>query len=221
MNKKTIAIGSLSILFILLLILIKTNSIESFDTSIYNLIAMHINANLTDFFKFMTFLGEGVSIASFCVLALIVTFILKKRNIGLIVAGCVTFNSLFSEGLKRIIQRPRPEILRLINESSYSFPSSHTLASVSLCGILIYFILKSEWDRNVKIIISSLLVLFPLLIGISRIYLGVHNASDVLGGAILAMILLLIEISIIEKNELFWLKISNKKKIFFKFSKLN
>ena len=63
MNKKTIAIGSLSILFILLLILIKTNSIESFDTSIYNLIAMHINANLTDFFKFMTFLGEGVSIA--------------------------------------------------------------------------------------------------------------------------------------------------------------
>ena len=203
MNKKTIAIGSLSILFILLLILIKTNSIESFDTSIYNLIAMHINANLTDFFKFMTFLGEGVSIANFCVLALIVTFILKKRNIGLIVAGCVTFNSLFSEGLKRIIQRPRPEILRLINESSYSFPSSHTLASVSLCGILIYFILKSEWDRNVKIIISSLLVLFPLLIGISRIYLGVHNASDVLGGAILAMILLLIEISIIEKNELF------------------
>ena len=203
MNKKTIAIGSLSILFILLLILIKTNSIESFDTSIYNLIAMHINANLTDFFKFMTFLGEGVSIASFCVLALIVTFILKKRNIGLIVAGCVTFNSLFSEGLKRIIQRPRPEILRLINESSYSFPSSHTLASVSLCGILIYFILKSEWDRNVKIIISSLLVLFPLLIGISRIYLGVHNASDVLGGAILAMILLLIEISIIEKKELF------------------
>ena len=203
MNKKTIAIGSLSILFILLLILIKTNSIESFDTSIYNLIAMHINANLTDFFKFMTFLGEGVSIASFCVLALIVTFILKKRNIGLIVAGCVTFNSLFSEGLKRIIQRPRPEILRLINESSYSFPSSHTLASVSLCGILIYFILKSEWDRNVKIVISSLLVLFPLLIGISRIYLGAHNASDVFGGAILAMILLLIEISIIEKNELF------------------
>ena len=203
MNKKTIAIGSLSILFILLLILIKTNSIESFDTSIYNLIAMHINANLTDFFKFMTFLGEGVSIANFCVLALIVTFILKKRNIGLIVAGCVTFNSLFSEGLKRIIQRPRPEILRLINESSYSFPSSHTLASVSLCGILIYFIFRSGWDRNVKIAISTLLVLFPLLIAISRIYLGVHNASDVLGGAIIAMILLLIEISIIEKKELF------------------
>ena len=151
----------------------------------------------------MTLLGEGVSIAGFCVLALIVTFVLKKRDMGLIIAGCVAFNSLFSEVLKRIIQRPRPEILRLINESSYSFPSSHTVASVSLCGILIYFILRSKWDRNVKIAISTLLVVFPLLIAISRIYLGVHNASDVLGGAIIAMILLLIEISIIEKKELF------------------
>ena len=203
MNKKTVAIGLLSILLIILLFLIETNSIESFDISIYNLIALTINENLTNFFRFMTFLGEGVSIAGFCVLALIITFVLKKRDMGLIIAGCVAFNSLFSEGIKRIIQRPRPEILRLIDESSYSFPSSHAVASVSLCGILIYFILRSKWDRNVKIAISTLLVLFPLLIGISRIYLGVHNASDVLGGAIIAMILLLIEISIIEKKELF------------------
>lgn len=216
MNKKTVAIGLLSILIIILLFLIETNSIESFDISIYNLISLTINENLTNFFKFMTLLGEGVSIAGFCVLALIVTFVLKKRDMGLIIAGCVAFNSLFSEVLKRIIQRPRPEILRLINESSYSFPSSHAVASVSLCGILIYFIFRSGWDRNVKIAISTLLVLFPLLIAISRIYLGVHNASDVFGGAILAMILLLIEISIIEKKELFWLKILKKKKIFFK-----
>ena len=203
MNKKTIAIGALSIIFILLLFSIKTNFIEAFDISIYSLIAMNINGNLTNFFKFMTFLGEGVSIASFCVLALIISFAMKKRNIGLIITGCVTFNSLFSEGLKMIIQRPRPEILQLVKESSYSFPSSHTLASVSLCGILLYFALKSELDKKLKIIISAILILLPLLIGMSRIYLGVHNASDVLGGAMLAIILLLIEISIIEKKELF------------------
>ena len=203
MNKKTILIIILSILFIILFILIKTNQIESFDISIYNLIAANINDNLTSFFKIMTFLGEGVSIASYCIIALIVTYILKRKNIGLIIAGCVTFNSLFSEIIKRIIQRPRPEILRLINESSYSFPSSHTLASVSLCGILIYIIYRSDLNKSVKAISTIILTLFPILIGISRIYLGVHNASDVLGGAILAVILLLIEISIIEKKELF------------------
>lgn len=131
-NKKTILIIIFSISFIILFILIKTTLIESFDIRVYNLIALNINESLTNFFKIMTFLGEGVSIASYCIIALIVSYFLKKKNIGLIIAGCVTFNSLFSEVIKNIIQRPRPEILRLINESSYSFPSSHTLASVSL-----------------------------------------------------------------------------------------
>ena len=202
-NEKNIFIIFFSILFIILLILIKTNLIYDFDISIYKLIASHINDNFTNFFKLMTFLGEGVSIASFCLIALFISFILKKRNIGLSIAACVTFNSLFSEELKRIIQRPRPEILRLVNESSYSFPSSHTLASVTLCGMIIYFVLKSEISKTLKLILTTILILFPTLIGISRIYLGVHNASDVLGGAILAIILLLIEISIIEKKELF------------------
>lgn len=202
-NKKTILIIIFSISFLILFILIKTNLIESFDIRVYNLIALNINESLTNFFKIMTFLGEGVSIASYCIIALIVSYVLKKKNIGLIIAGCVTFNSLFSEVIKRIIQRPRPEILRLINESSYSFPSSHTLASVSLCGILIYLIYRSDLNKSIKAISTIFLVLFPILIGISRIYLGVHYASDVLGGALIAIILLLIEISIIEKNELF------------------
>ena len=202
-NKKTILIIIFSISFIILFILIKTKLIEPFDIRVYNLIALNINESLTNFFKIMTFLGEGVSIASYCIIALIVSYYLKKKNIGLIIAGCVTFNSLFSEVIKRIIQRPRPEILRLINESSYSFPSSHTLASVSLCGILIYLIYRSDLNKSMKAISTIFLVLFPILIGISRIYLGVHYASDVLGGALIAIILLLIEISIIEKNELF------------------
>lgn len=203
MNKRTILIALLTILFVILTFLTKTDLLTNFDYSIYNLVVMNMNDNLTNIFNSITFLGSGISIASICVLSLIISFYLKKRNIGLIIAGCVTFNSLFSEFLKMIIQRPRPEILQLATESSYSFPSSHTLASVSLCGILLYFVLKSNLDKNLRIILSAVLILLPILIGISRIYLGVHNASDVLGGVLLAIILLLIEISIIEKKELF------------------
>ena len=200
MNRKHIIICILTFLFLSLVCLIKTDLITDFDIFIYNLFSANMNDNLTNAFKLITFLGSGVSIACACVLALIISFYLKKRNVGLAIAGCVTFNSLFSEGLKMVIQRPRPEILQLASESSYSFPSSHTLASVSLCGILLYFVLKSKLDKRLKIIFSAILTLLPILIGISRIYLGFHNASDVLGGAILAMILLLIEISIIEKK---------------------
>lgn len=200
MNKKSIIICILTIFFFILVFLIKTDPITNFDISIYNFLALSMNDNLTNIFKSITFLGSGISIASFCVLSVIICIYLEKRDIGIIIAACVTFNSLFSEGLKMVIQRPRPEIMQLTRESSFSFPSSHTLASVSLCGIILYFVLKSEADKNLKIIFSTILVLLPVLIGISRIYLGVHNASDVLGGAILAMILLLIEISIIEKK---------------------
>ena len=203
MNKKSLMIGILSFFFFIILFLIKTDSIANFDISIYNFLATNMNDGLTNIFRSITFLGSGASIAGICIIALIITFHLKKRKIGLVIAVCVTFNSLFGEGLKMIIQRPRPEILQLATESSFSFPSSHTLASVSLCGILLYFVLKWEGDKSLKIISSTMLVLLPILIGISRIYLGVHNASDVLGGAILAMILLLIEISIIEKNGYF------------------
>ena len=200
MNKKSIIICILTIFFFILVFLIKTDPITNFDISIYNFLALSMNDNLTNIFKSITFLGSGISIASFCVLSVIICIYLEKRDIGIIIAACVTFNSLFSEGLKMVIQRPRPEIMQLTRKSSFSFPSSHTLASVSLCGIILYFVLKSEADKNLKIIFSTILVLLPVLIGISRIYLGVHNASDVLGGAILAMILLLIEISIIEKK---------------------
>ena len=203
MNKRTITITALTLLFVILTFLTKTDLLTNFDYSIYSLVVHNMNDNLTNIFSIITFLGSGVSIASICVLSLIITFYLKKRNTGLIIAGCVTFNSLFSEFLKMIIQRPRPEILQLATESSYSFPSSHTLASVSLCGIFLYFVLKIEIDKKLRIVLSAILIILPILIGISRIYLGVHNASDVLGGSILAIILLLIEISIIEKNELF------------------
>ncbi len=141
-------IGILSFFFFIILFLIKTDSIATFDISIYNFLATNMNDGLTNIFRSITFLGSGASIAGICIIALIITFHLKKRKIGLVIAACVTFNSLFSEGLKMIIQRPRPEILQLATESSFSFPSSHTLASVSLCGILLYFVLKWEGDKS-------------------------------------------------------------------------
>lgn len=201
MNKKAVLAIIFLISLIVLLVLIKTNAIYAFDMTIYNMLISNMNESLTNFFKMITFLGGTSGISAFCLLALIIGIILKKGKMGFLIFGCTLVNWILNEVLKNIIQRPRPEILRLIPETSYSFPSGHTLASLSVCGILIYLILRSGLNRTIKIILTVFLTVFPILVGASRIYLGVHYASDVLGGILFALILLLMEIIIIEKKE--------------------
>ncbi len=161
-----------------------------------------MNDSLTSFLKIITFSAGTIGISCIAILALIIGIIIKKRREGLCIFLVTLFNFIVSEIIKNIIQRPRPEVLRLIPESSFSFPSGHSLVSTSFCGILIYLILKSEMNKNLKVILTVLLALFPILVGISRIYLGVHYPSDVLGGYLIGILLLFIEISIIEKKHL-------------------
>ena len=78
------------------------------------------------------------------------------------------------------------------------------MASVTMYGILIYLINKSNLDKRLKIIFSIILGIIPILVMLSRIYLGAHYASDVIGACILSTTLLLIETMIVEKKG--WLK---------------
>ena len=203
MNRKTIGIGLLSFALIILIILVKTNLIAVFDSAIYNLLTANMNDGLTNIFKSITFFGDEAFIIPVIILSVIIGVILKKIRSGAIVAIFVMVNDFIKALFKLIIQRPRPEILQLVQEGGFSFPSGHTMAAASLSGILIYLILKSGMDKNLKIVLSSILALMALLVGLSRIYLGVHYASDVLGAFIISSILLLILISINEKKGFF------------------
>lgn len=203
MNKKATYIGILSLALIVLIILIKTNLITTFDAAVYNLLTMHMNESLTSIAKAITFLGQDKFIIFVLILVLIISFILKKIKTGAIVVLFLIITHTINYIIKIIFQRPRPEILRLIEENGFSFPSGHTMAATALYGILIYLILKSELNKNLKIISASILSLMAFSVGLSRIYLGVHYASDVLGAFLISIILLLILISINEKKEFF------------------
>lgn len=203
MNRKTIGIGLLTFALIILIILVETNLIAAFDSAIYNLLSANMNDGLTNIVKSITFLGSGKFITAVLILLFIIGIALRKIKTGAMLVIFVFVNNSIKSLLKSILQRPRPEILRLVQEGGFSFPSGHTIAATSLCGLLIYITLRSEMDKNLKYIITAILVLIPLLVGMSRIYLGVHYASDVLGGYIISSILLLILISINEKKEFF------------------
>ena len=107
--------------------------------------------------------------------------------------------TVLNQLLKRILQRPRPTEFRIIEETGYSFPSGHSMVSMAFYGYLIYLIYKYVENRYVKWISIVLLSVLICSIGVSRIYLGVHYTSDVLGGFLVSISYLILFISTVNK----------------------
>ena len=75
------------------------------------------------------------------------------------------------------------------------------MASVSMYGILMYLVIKSKLSKKYKILLSVFLCILPILIGISRIYLGAHFASDIIGALLLSTIILLTITYYVDKKD--------------------
>jgi undecaprenyl-diphosphatase len=136
----------------------------------------------------ITFFGSGVFLGSLVFLLLVVFFRKEKDSFNVsMISINLLLGALINVSIKYMIQRDRPDILRLIDITGYSFPSGHSMASMSFYGFLIYLCCKNYKTRW-KYLIVSLISILILFIGISRIYLGVHYASDVLGGFSLGLL---------------------------------
>lgn len=147
--------------------------------------------------KFITNFGGAI----FLIILTITLFILiKNKKIGLsIILNLIVITGL-NQILKYILQRPRPTEYRLIEETGFSFPSGHSMVSMAFYGYLIYLIYKYVKNKDLKWISIVLLSILICSIGISRIYLGVHYTSDVLGGFLISVSYLVIYISAVIKS---------------------
>ena len=197
MNKKLVKIVSiivLSILFIINLYLILNNKTGFIDSKIYNFISKHITDINTIIAKIFTFLGSTLFITILCIISIFV----KKYRFTIIPNTLIAVG--VSQILKRVIGRTRPIGIALIEETGYSFPSGHSMVSFAFYGLIIYLIYKSKLNNKLK---TALIILFMLIIfniGLSRIYLGVHYTTDVIGGYMLGFITLTIFIELIYKK---------------------
>ena len=151
--------------------------------------------------KFITNFGGAIFII---VLTVILIAVIKNKKIWLSILANLAIITILNQLLKRILQRSRSTEYRIIEESGYSFPSGHSMISMAFYGYLIYLIYKYVENKNVKWILISLLSILICLIGISRIYLGVHYTSDVLGGFLISISYLVIYISAV--NNVFYKK---------------
>lgn len=146
--------------------------------------------------KFITNFGGAI----FLIIVTIILFILiKNKKIGFSIISNLVIVTILNQLLKNILQRPRPNEFRIIEETGYSFPSGHSMVSMAFYGYLIYLIYIYVKNKYLKWTLIVLLSILICTIGISRIYLGVHYTSDVLGGFLISISYLVIYISAVNK----------------------
>ncbi|MBA3633505.1 MAG: phosphatase PAP2 family protein [Acidobacteria bacterium] len=150
------------------------------------------NESLTVLMQFITILGSTLFLSFLCV-GVFVIFIIKnwKRAAVLLMttmAGAVILNFALKVSFGRV--RPVPFFDTPLPDS-YSFPSGHALYAACFYGVLAWLIATRIQNKSLRILVWSLAVLLALLIGLSRIYLGVHYPSDVIAGYAAAIVWIL------------------------------
>lgn len=183
------------IIFIILSILVLSKKDIAIDALVYNKISPLIKNNLTNNIKLLTYLGSGVVVIGITVFVII---FFKNKKYGLFLSIDLVLITIIQIILKNIFTRSRPLDIGLIKEKGYSFPSGHSLTSMAFYGLIIYLIYNSKLKRQEKIIYITLFSVFILIVGLSRIYLGVHFFTDVVGGFTFSICFLIIYTSIIK-----------------------
>lgn len=168
------------LLFAMLAISIQAGITVNFEGWAYSESVEKMSPLLTAVMKIITHTGDPAIVYLFC---LFLIFLSKTRKtLALPVSISVVLAGILNILLKNIFARQRPDILRLINETDYSFPSGHAMINAALYTMLILFIFKLLNRKQFKYILSAACVVWAIAIGFSRIYLGVHYAGDILGG---------------------------------------
>ena len=163
----------------------------------YDIVSKLFKFNVsTPIAKFITNFGGAIFIIS---LTTILFFVIKDKKIRISIIANLGIVTILNQIIKFIMQRPRPTEFRIIEETGYSFPSGHSMVSLAFYGYLVYLIYKYINNKHLKRTLIIILSILICVIGVSRIYLGVHYTSDVLGGFLISLAYLIIYIELVNK----------------------
>ena len=155
------------------------------DTSGYGFMSKHFISNsLTPVMRLITQFGGTILMIVWALASLV---LIKNKRIAISVVSNLVLIALLNNILKLIVRRARPTGFRLIAETGYSFPSGHSMVSMAFYGYLIYLIYKNVRNKKLRWTLITCFSLLILIIGMSRIYLGVHYTSDVFAGFLFSL----------------------------------
>ncbi len=174
-------VAGASAVFLLMTLGLLTGRLAPFDSWVYSRVAACISPRLTGPAVFITHLGGDRVLITAAVVVFL--FLWKKQSLitALVTAAILPLSSLVNTAMKYLFLRQRPSVLRLVEIGGYSFPSGHSFVSMSFYGLLIVLALHLL-PRGRRLWLCLPLGALIAAIGLSRIYLGVHYASDVLAG---------------------------------------
>ena len=178
--------------------------LTGFDTAIQTAIRGDLPAIASQFWTSITVLGNVIPLFSL-VFILAVFFYWKSWK----AEACLLVGSLFlmmgaSTALKFLYQRPRPTIEWVISTIGYSFPSWHTAATMLVAAVLAIVLYQRCQSMFWRYFGQILVIALAILVAISRIYIGVHFPTDIIGGWLLALLLLLGLYPIYDRYRFIW-----------------
>ena len=198
-NKKYYIPFTLLALFVINSILVIDNKYVGIDESIHNFIIRFSSEMTTKFMKIFTFLGSTPFIILLCILIFVILLYKKQKEYAYKCAGILIISTLINNIVKVIVRRPRPEYITVV-ENTFSYPSGHTMASVTLYGFLIYFILKSKISKTYKIIFSVILGIIPLVYILEHISFQMYSGEHFFQVCYFLVLILFMIKLLIEKN---------------------
>ena len=165
-------------------------ALTGFDSNIQTWVRGGLPAGLTRFFKTITMLGNTPVQAIIAIVAVIWLYLRQYKAEAIFVGASGLLASILIVSLKYIYQRQRPSITHLVHASGYSFPSGHSLGTFMILGAIAIVLAQRLEKKESKIVVYAITGLLIFLVGLSRIYVGVHYLTDVLAGFTLAFGLL-------------------------------
>lgn len=186
-----IAINIILIVIFLTIGLMVRNSGEGilFDVKLLEFFHKTTDPAILRFMKVVSYLGAEKFLVPAMLIIIVFNLVKKKMN----EATFLIVNTLGSFGLnsliKQIFQRTRPFDFSLVKQGGLSYPSGHSMVVMSMYLAIFYLLTRNQEDKNKRILIGGLIGSYIALMGVSRMYLGVHWPTDIIGGYICGYLL--------------------------------
>jgi len=195
------------ILFLIILVSILIGRNLFIDDIIINFISSFRNPTDTkiSIVKMITLLGDKYFIAALVVIIGFILYVFKHKEAAYMLVLNLVNIVILNKGIKYLVQRPRP-VNMLIEKDGYSFPSGHSMLSLGIYVFLMYLISKTNIKQVYKNIIYIILSIIILVVGFTRLYLGVHYPSDVIAGYLITTVYLIIFITYLNRKNIVFFK---------------